>query len=187
MARAGQGWKGARGPVVRLSRRVPKAFARCIQVRSTQPASRGLLLVMAALILAMPMSYRAGTAFSHPHAFFQVIIDAATGHSHHDADELVGGARPDHARTFALFVPPAIPLQHLGAGHDAAWSAGESPDTPALTAVSAPLEQAASIPALSLIILLLLAADRRRSIWALVPVPRGAISFVEPPPPRHAP
>lgn len=167
-----------------------------MRIRPTQPASRGLLLVMAALILFMPTSYRAGTAFSHPHAFFQVFIDAATGHSHHDADELVAGSQPDDAGTFSPFVPPDVPLQQPRGesgvhyrvidGHILYFikTSNHAPDSPALSALTAPLEQATGIPALSLIILLLLAADRQRAIWALPRLPRGATPAPESPPPR---
>jgi hypothetical protein len=156
-----------------------------------------LLVVMAALILSMTMSYRAGTAFAHPHAFFQVFIDTATGHSHHDADELVAGAQPEQAGTFSPFVPPDVPLQQpRGAagvhyrvvGGYILYSAqanSHAPDTPTLSALTAPLEQATGIPALSLIVLLLLAADRQRAIWALTRIPRGARPVLEPPPPRR--
>lgn len=144
---------------------------------------------MAALVLCMPMSYRAGTAFSHPHAFFQVFIDAATGHGHHDA-----GEQPEQAGTFSPFVPPDVPLQQPKGdagvryrvidGHIFSSSpAGDrASDTPALSALTAPLEQATGIPALSLIVLLLFAADRRRAVWALARAPGGLIPAPEPPP-----
>lgn len=142
-----------------LPRRVLVTLVQLNRDRRRQ-APRGLLLAMAALVLCMPMSYRAGTAFSHPHAFFQVFIDAATGHGHHDADELVGAqtARVSH----------------------------QQPDTPALSTLTAPLEQAAGIPSLSLIVLLFFAADRPRWVWALARAPRGLLPAPELPPPRLA-
>lgn len=152
---------------------------------------------MAALVLCMPMSYRAGTAFSHPHAFFQVFIDAATGHGHHDAGELAD-EQPEQAGTFSPSVPPDVPLQQPKGdagvryrvidGHIFSSSpAGDrASDTPALSALTAPLEQAAGIPALSLIVLLLFATDRRRAVWALTRTPRGLLPSPESPPPRLA-
>lgn len=180
-----------------LPRRVAGTFARFRWMPWHQRrAGRGLLLAMVALILFMPMSYRAGTAFSHPHAFFQVFIDAATGHAHHDADELVAGSQPERDGTFSPFVPPDVPLQQprgddavhyrVVAGHllFSTQASGHAPDAPVLAALTAPLEQATGIPALSLIVLLLLAADRRRAIWALATRPQGAILTPDLPPPR---
>lgn len=178
-----------------LPRRVMAAFARFNRA-SGRGASRGLLLAMAALLLVMPMSYRAGTAYSHPHAFFQVFIDAATGHSHHDAGELTPGSVAEPAGTLSSFVPPDVPLQPpagtagvhspVVAGHIlfSPQATSQASDTPALTALTAPLEQASGIPALSLSLLLLLAADQRRALWAQARAPRGVTTAPELPPPR---
>lgn len=53
-----------------------------------------MLVGMALLVLLMPMSYRAGTETAHPHAFFQDLIDLATGTPHEHGSHV--GASHEH-------------------------------------------------------------------------------------------
>lgn len=107
--------------------------------------TNGMLAGMALLVLLMPMSYRAGTEADHPHAFFQELIDIATG-TPHEHGAHVGATRPHTAgdghhhdagpsaavATISPFLAADIPL---AAAVEAATS--PQPDRSALRAVAA--------------------------------------------------
>ncbi len=148
---------------------------------------RQVLLAMVALLLLMPVSYRAGIEASHPHAVFQVWLDSAHGGSHHH--------HGDH--------PPEAASSHAAAGHHAdpgvtRWAVApdsrtvagvraveELADPPTLSPLKAPLSPALPLLALAGVFLLLVVSTSWRPLWAGSARMRALPSAPEPPPPRQ--
>jgi hypothetical protein len=146
------------------------------------PLRHTLLLVsLAALLLVMPVSYRAGTEVAHPHAVFQGWIDAAdgsAGHHHHpESTATHRAAGRDHAEHSAA---------RWAAGQDgiAAGGPAAEADTPTLSALKAPLSSAMPLLALAGVLLLLVISAAWRPLWAASASLLGAFSSPEAPPPR---
>jgi len=146
------------------------------------PLRHALLLVsLAALLLVMPVSYRAGTEVAHPHAVFQGWIDAAdgsAGHHHHpETTATHRAAGRDHADQIA--VRWATGQDGIAAGRPAAEA-----DTPTLSALKVPLAPAMPLLALAGVLLLLVISTAWRPLWAASALLLGAFPWPEAPPPR---
>lgn len=146
------------------------------------PLRHALLLVsLAALLLVMPVSYRAGTEVAHPHAVFQGWIDAAdgsAGHHHHpETTATHPAAGRDHAEHSAARW--ATGQDGIAAGGPAAEA-----DTPTLSALKVPLSPAMPLLALAGVLLLLVISAAWRPLWAASASLLGAFPWPEAPPPR---
>ena len=148
---------------------------------------RQVLVAMAALLLLMPISYRAGTEATHPHAVFQVWLDSARGGSHHH--------HGDH--------PPEAASHHAAADHHAdqgvtRWAGApgfhtvasaraveEALDPPTLSPLKAPLSPALPLLTLAGDLLLLVVSTSWLPLWAGPARMRARHPAPEPPPPRR--
>lgn len=101
---------------------------------------------MALLVLLMPMSYRAGTETDHPHAFFQELIDLATGTPHEHGSRVgvshehgAGDALHHHDDETATTTTTTAPVATLSP-----FLAADIPLAAAVEASAAPLPAATS-------------------------------------------
>ena len=70
-----------------------------------------VIVIAAASILTMPVSYTGGRDVSHPHAFIQLFFDAARGSmSHHRADDGHPHVDPPPRAFLLAEVPDGTPL-----------------------------------------------------------------------------
>ena len=142
------------------------------------PLRHALLLVsLAALLLVMPVCYRAGTEVAHPHAVFQGWIDAAdgsAGHHHHPETPAAGRNHAEHSAARW-----ATGQDGIAAGGPAAEA-----DTPTLSALKAPLSPAMPHLALAGVLLLLVISAAWRPLWTASASLLGAFPSPEAPPPR---
>lgn len=73
--------------------------------------ARAVLLLAAVSVLAMPVSYTGGRNVSHPHAFVQLLFDAARGSTnHHRATTHHVHTEPVAREFFLLDVPDDTPV-----------------------------------------------------------------------------
>jgi hypothetical protein len=143
---------------------------------------------MVMLILVMPMSYRAGTETSHPHAVFQTVIDTIGGRSHH-ADDGHHHASAPSATSSALspFAPPGVPLNAVQASDQASlasMSMALDPDVPSLTTMKPALDHALTVAAPGVLIVLAATVVTRRSCWPRILTPGANAIAPELPPPQ---
>lgn len=141
------------------------------------------LAALAALLLVMPISYRAGTEVAHPHAVFQGWFDSAHGGiGHHHPEGRVARYDAEHPRA-------SHPVARWATGQDGI--ATDTPtaevDAPTLSALNAPLSPAMPLLLLAGVLLLSLARASWRPLWAAAAALPGAILVPEAPPPRQPP
>lgn len=140
-----------------------------------------MLALLVALVVLMPVSYRAGTDTSHAHTIFQGLIDRVIGQPHHHHD--------DHVHEADTAAAPSIGDGEDAVGRPAAERmepSPTSPDMPSWLGLSSPIDATAAIHALGALVAGLLAGLTRRSLDTPVRFPVGLMPAVEPPPPRPA-
>lgn len=164
----------------------PSPVVRTLRFRRMRPhpsrLESVLLLLLVALVLLMPVNYRAGTDASHPHTIFQGLIDMVTRQPHHhhgDHDPPRDGA--DHAGTANLD----------GGSETSDPGAAEriephltSPDMPSWLGLSSPIDATAAIHALGALVAAILGGSGMRSLCDAVRVFSGLTLTLDPPPPR---
>ena len=145
-----------------------------------------LLGLMAMLVVAMPVSYRAGTEASHPHTVFQAMIDHATGHTHHHPGEDKPHTHATTSTALSPFASPAIPLNVLSAPtHDHATTAMQpEPDVPTITNAKPSLDQPLIIASIAGLLILAATVVVRRAAWPRPPWPEALAVAPDIPPPR---
>ena len=155
--------------------------------RCFPPVASVILAFLAALMVLLPVNYRAETGRARPQSPFQVWIDTVTGNSHYpdgavpaaaaSVDPLAAAASP-----LLLMRPPAGDAGPLWG--DA--SVSERPDAVESTHLHVPMSPGVII-ALGIAAMVVAVADNgrlpRQRECRRVGVPR----FVDPPPPRLAP
>lgn len=137
---------------------------------------------MALLVLLMPTNYRAGTQTSHPHAFFQEMIDLVVGHTHEHGESI--DPAPDHGHDTGSNHTHS---QAEGEDHPAQTKAVSSsaPDLPGVSELTPSAEKANAILVLTMILSAIAQAGwRRRDLWSRERVLRAVVHPVEAPPPR---
>ena len=79
---------------------------------STKRMLRKVVLLLAAVsALTMPVSYTGGRSVAHPHAFIQLLFDAANGTtSHHQMAGMTHHAPPVLREVFLVDVPDDTPI-----------------------------------------------------------------------------
>jgi len=150
-----------------------------------------MLVSLVALVMLMPVSYRAGADVSHSHTVFQGLIDAITGQPHQHHGSPADDSGHSHARRDArhpgtaseqeqgLIEPDHHSAERLEPKHPA-------PDMPTWLGLSTPIDATAAIHALGALVTALLGGSVRRSIGEAVRSLTGLSLALEPPPPRHA-
>lgn len=131
-----------------------------------------LLGLLAMLLLAMPINYRAGTDRDHPHAFFQPVIDRITSHTHSHGE---AGHDNGHAHGQDTGSATQRPDARLPDGQH---------DVPSLTTLKTAPDSPLAIVALGVLVLLLAAEAVQRLDWPRTRVLEGKVRPAEPPPPR---
>lgn len=163
------------------------------------------MLGLVCVLLLMPASYRAGTETPHPHAFFQGIVEAITGHAHeHDGvPESTATATPEanSASILSPFGGANIPLSASVAVDDApavvqinadtgapldAAPFRERIDSPQVTDLKPPIDQGTAIASIGLLIALWFASDQLRRLWFAVTRLTANDPHGETPPPRFS-
>jgi len=167
----------------------------------------GMLIAMVLAALLMPVNYRAGTETDHPHAFFQGLIDLATGtphthgadalHAHAEEGDRHGGQRqPAAAPSPSPFVAANVPLAAAANGASEGGAdqlrdvavASLSPDLPSVTDLKPVGDTWGTVALLGTVVAGLLAVvSRRREFSTLIDPLRQVCCRVEAPPPRVAP
>ncbi|MDQ3539524.1 MAG: hypothetical protein M3440_02450 [Chloroflexota bacterium] len=145
-----------------------------------------MLALLVALIVMMPVSYRAGTDASHAHTIFQGLIDMMIGQPHHHHGEHDHGDSPGNAEH-------AVTGSSDGASGSTDPQVAErlepnatSPDMPTLLGLSSPIDATAAIHALGALIASMLSGSAQRSLRASVRPLDGLTLLVDSPPPRLA-
>lgn len=149
-----------------------------------------MLASLVALVVLMPVSYRAGTDTSHSHTIFQGLIDMVLGQPHqhsstHDHDNTSASSDAEHEGTGTTHDGTGAsdqdqhPTERLEAGV-------ASPDMSALLGLSMPIDATASIHALGALLAAILGGSATRSIWDTIRAGPGRIPALEPLPPRLA-
>lgn len=156
---------------------------------------------MALLVLLMPTNYRAGTETSHPHAFFQEMIDLVVGHPHEHGDAIGGTTAHEHEDSAGGAHThddgKASGANTHTAGADAAVSTtspmtaissrASALDVPGVSELTPSVEKASAILILTMLLsAIALAGWKRRDLWTSVRVLREIAHLVEAPPPRAA-
>lgn len=147
-----------------------------------------MLALLVALVVLMPVSYRAGTDTSHSHTIFQGLIDMVIGQPHHHASThshapVSSDAEHRDTQTAHDATRRTDQDQHPSEGPEAGTT---SPDMPALLGLSMPIDGTASIHALGALLAAILGGSAIRSIWGTVRTASGRTPTLEPPPPRRA-
>jgi|GEM_PF-2722290 len=177
-------------------------YARYRRWRNSLRISRSslVLIAMALVLLATPVSYRAGTEQAHPHTVFQAMIDQARGTAHMHGNDKV--PTHDHAviqrmtpaafnlrmplSSYVTMVSPELAIKKLVTSF---WifdhkPAAMQPDLPNLTSVQGPADLATALFALMLLLALLLAREPVRRIWFGTVHLHGVSRQILSPPPR---
>lgn len=145
-----------------------------------------MLALLVALVVLMPVSYRAGTDASHPHTIFQGLIDMVVGQPHQHGDD----HHHDSPHADADADRSSVERSHgasTSSGHRAAESLEPSlasPDMPSWLGLSSPIDGTAAIHALGALVAVLLSGSSGRSLWGAVRAFPGLILTLDPPPPR---
>lgn len=144
-----------------------------------------MLVLLVALVVLMPVSYRAGTDAAHPHTIFQGLIDMVIGQPHHHGEhDHASGLGDSHASA-----------EHPGGEHGGGSTdqvakrlepAAASPDMPTLLGLSSPIDATAAIHALGALIAAMLSGSARCSLRDSVQSLDGLSVVLDPPPPRLA-
>lgn len=163
------------------------------------------ILLLVAVLLTMPESYKAGTEAPHPHAFFQGVIEAITGHQHeHDgiadatstpdastaAGSLLspfGGANIPLAASATVDSSPSTVTIDAATGAPLDTAALQTRiDTPHVTSLKPAADQGSAITAIGLLVSIWFAARPVRRIWFAVAHLTGNAVAIEAPPPRRS-
>ena len=139
---------------------------RSLPTARSRTAGRLLYAVVLLSALTLPASYRSGTDVPHPHAIYQLWIDASDGSTDHHHR----GASPETLR--------AKPRPRLTIGSSLL-------DVPRLTDVTAAHERPLIVPALAVLGLFLLLTRSDRA-WGIVVSLAGRRPRPDVPPPRFA-
>lgn len=145
-----------------------------------------MLVLLTALVMLMPVSYRAGTETSHPHTIFQVMIDMVAGHPHHHHGN--HDDRADHAHAGNPETGTAddaySPGGHVPDADERMDPTPSSPDIPTSLGMSNPIDVAASIHALGALVAAILGGSAACPLWDSVRGSSGVVPSLTPPPPR---
>jgi hypothetical protein len=156
----------------------------------TVPWTSILLGLMAALVLMMPATYRAGTESSHPHTVLQPMIDRATGRPHHhpgDTHVHRHTAEASHAGALSPFAPPGIPLNVLQTpdrAHVAYTPMQPDAEAPSIANMKPTLDQPLILATMIGMLVLAAVVVTRRSAWERVRFPGACAIAPDIPPPR---
>lgn len=132
-----------------------------------------LLCAVAALSLfALPVQYRGGADVAHPHAVFQLWLDAADGSTNHHGP---AATEREHAADDG----------HPDAPARSVLAVEESPDTPRLSEARPAVEGFALVLTGAALLMALLLV-RSTAAWSASPVWSGRLPNPETPPPRPA-
>ena len=148
------------------------------------PCRRRLVLgAMAALLLVMPVSYRAGAEMTHPHAVFQLLADAEHGvvHHHHHSTAANHAADTHDEPTETRWTTG----HHDGRRASVAVRVAP-PDTPTLSPLKAPTPPAVSLLGLVAVMLAAVESAVWRPLWGAARRMSGRLLSPEYPPPRHS-
>jgi hypothetical protein len=140
-----------------------------------------MLVLLVALVVLMPVSYRAGTTASHPHTIFQGLIDMVVGQPHQHGDDHHHDSPHGDASRSGIERSPG------GLGHRAAERSESrlaSPDMPSWLGLSSPIDGTAAIHALGVLVAVILSGSAGRSLWDAVRAFSGLSLKLDPPPPR---
>lgn len=147
-----------------------------------------MLALLVALVVLMPVSYRAGTDASHAHTIFQGPIDMMIGQPHHDHGEYDHDDAPynaKHVRTGTAHDESGMSDQNHRTAEQLEPSA-TSPDMPTWLGLSSPIDVVASIHALGALVAAILSGLTQRSLRDSVRTLDGLSVTLEPLPPRLA-
>lgn len=146
-----------------------------------------MLASLVALVMLMPVSYRAGADVSHSHTIFQGLIDAVTRqpHQHHGTPADDSGQRDSgHASSSSGGEHGPVELDHDSG--ERREPKHHAPDMPTWLGLSTPIDATAAIHALGTLVTAMLGGSARRSIREVARRLTGLSLALEPPPPRPA-
>jgi len=147
-----------------------------------------MLASLVALVMLMPVSYRAGADVSHSHTIFQGLIDTIVGQPHHhggpvrDRDDLHAKGDTGHAGTRSQ--GEHGPGQRDDRAAERLEPNYPAPDMPTWLGLSNPIDATTAIHALGALVTALAGGSARRSLGNPVRRLTGLSLTLEPPPPR---